>query len=151
MSSKKTRYRQLLSTFEWHERRNSILARDNYTCQHCEQQKPDLNVHHRYYIANRLPWDYLDNALVTLCVDCHEQAHQREPMWDSWEDVANVLEIHTNSAQFFADQIELLKDQHTSAAMLLDALTAALHDSDFRDQIKQSIHLQKQMALAAAL
>lgn len=30
-----------------------------------------LHVHHFYYIKNRHPWDYPDNALVTLCDLCH--------------------------------------------------------------------------------
>jgi hypothetical protein len=30
-----------------------------------------LGCHHRYYLPGKEPWDYPDNALVTLCEDCH--------------------------------------------------------------------------------
>lgn len=38
----------------------------------------NLHVHHHYYQKNRLPWDYPDKALVTLCWSCHEKLHKNE-------------------------------------------------------------------------
>ena len=35
----------------------------------------DLNIHHKYYIAGRYAWEYDDNVLETLCIDCHEKVH----------------------------------------------------------------------------
>lgn len=35
-----------------------------------------LNVHHTYYIKGKAPWEYEDDALITLCEDCHQKAHQ---------------------------------------------------------------------------
>jgi hypothetical protein len=35
-----------------------------------------LHVHHKYYIADRLPWDYPDEALITMCSKCHYEFHQ---------------------------------------------------------------------------
>lgn len=37
-----------------------------------------LQVHHKYYVLNSLPWDYPDDALVTLCNWCHTETHQNE-------------------------------------------------------------------------
>ena len=34
-----------------------------------------LNVHHKYYIKGKAPWEYEDDALITLCEDCHKKAH----------------------------------------------------------------------------
>lgn len=34
-----------------------------------------LNIHHKYYVKNKKPWDYEDDALVTLCEDCHKHIH----------------------------------------------------------------------------
>lgn len=34
-----------------------------------------LHVHHKYYQEGQLPWGYPDNALVTLCWECHEKLH----------------------------------------------------------------------------
>lgn len=37
---------------------------------------PDLNIHHKYYIENRKAWEYNDDALVTLCENCHREEHE---------------------------------------------------------------------------
>jgi len=37
-----------------------------------------LQVHHKYYISNRLPWHYEDGALITLCNWCHSELHKNE-------------------------------------------------------------------------
>ncbi|MBV6640899.1 MAG: hypothetical protein KI791_09275 [Cyclobacteriaceae bacterium] len=37
-----------------------------------------LHVHHKYYIVNRLPWEYDDEALTTLCNWCHWELHENE-------------------------------------------------------------------------
>lgn len=37
-----------------------------------------LNVHHKYYIRGKKPWEYPDDeALVTLCEDCHKKRHEK--------------------------------------------------------------------------
>ena len=35
-----------------------------------------LNVHHKFYIKGLAPWEYEDDALITLCEDCHKKIHQ---------------------------------------------------------------------------
>ena len=35
-----------------------------------------LHIHHRYYILDNFPWEYPDEALVTLCNWCHWNFHQ---------------------------------------------------------------------------
>ena len=37
-----------------------------------------LQVHHKFYVYNLLPWKYHDTALVTLCNWCHNEVHQNE-------------------------------------------------------------------------
>ncbi|ARV07201.1 hypothetical protein BTO04_11115 [Polaribacter sp. SA4-10] len=34
-----------------------------------------LQVHHKYYVINNLPWDYPDDSLITLCNECHQKLH----------------------------------------------------------------------------
>ena len=36
-----------------------------------------LEVHHKFYIHNHYPWQYADEALVTLCNWCHQKLHQQ--------------------------------------------------------------------------
>jgi hypothetical protein len=44
-----------------------------------------LNVHHKYYIQGYKPWEYDNEALVTLCEDCHKKLHETSnvPLYDS--------------------------------------------------------------------
>lgn len=34
-----------------------------------------LNIHHKYYIYGKEPWEYDNEALVTLCTSCHQKRH----------------------------------------------------------------------------
>lgn len=37
-----------------------------------------LNVHHTYYKEGKLPWEYEDDSMITLCEDCHAEIHEKE-------------------------------------------------------------------------
>lgn len=49
----------------------------------------NLHVHHHYYKMNKLPWEYPDEALTTLCWECHETLHQniKVPVLDEFNQV----------------------------------------------------------------
>lgn len=36
----------------------------------------DLNIHHKYYIIGNKPWEYKNEALTSLCIDCHKKVHE---------------------------------------------------------------------------
>lgn len=40
--------------------------------------KISLNVHHRYYIKGKKPWEYQIESLITLCSNCHKKLHEIE-------------------------------------------------------------------------
>lgn len=71
---------ELLDDSRWQERKNFILLRDNHKCQHpkCKSRKhTSVQVHHIYYMPGRMPWEYPDEMLLTLCKYCHETENQR--------------------------------------------------------------------------
>lgn len=74
-------YGALLFTSEWKNKRNQILNRDGQ-CVICFSSE-NLQVHHRQYhfIVRenkfRLPWDYDDYLLITLCESCHRRGHSK--------------------------------------------------------------------------
>ena len=59
----------------WQRKRLEIMERDNFNCACCGSQFSKLNVHHLYYLKGLEPWEYDNEALVTLCNPCHEFAH----------------------------------------------------------------------------
>lgn len=71
---KKGAYFRLLKTEPWFLKRLEVLERDNGCCVRCGSKK-NLHVHHTYYQAGKLPWQYPINAYETLCKDCHSKEH----------------------------------------------------------------------------
>jgi 5-methylcytosine-specific restriction endonuclease McrA len=65
-------YSEKLKDPRWQKKRLEILERDKWTCQACGDKETTLNVHHKIYYANKNPWDYEDDILITLCEDCHK-------------------------------------------------------------------------------
>lgn len=43
-----------------------------------EKEPVILNVHHKYYIKNKLPWEYKQDALITVCSNCHSVIHETQ-------------------------------------------------------------------------
>lgn len=75
-------YGGLLFHPKWKARRKEILLRDMHRCVHCRSSR-ELQVHHRQYhfLAGeqrfRLPWDYPDHLMITLCESCHSKGHSK--------------------------------------------------------------------------
>ena len=72
-------YKKLLQDPNWKAKRIKILNRDNYCCRYCGSTKY-LKVHHKYYSRypngdKVMPWNYPDDALITLCWRCHNRVH----------------------------------------------------------------------------
>lgn len=71
MATKLTYKEQLLDP-RWQRKRLEILQRDEFICQVCFDGESTLHVHHKHYHKGRMPWEYEDEELVTLCASCHE-------------------------------------------------------------------------------
>lgn len=72
-------YKEKLRDPRWQRKKNSILERDNYTCQSCKSTTKTLEVHHLQYIYPD-PWDITDDLLITLCSDCHRKEEGRDEL-----------------------------------------------------------------------
>jgi 5-methylcytosine-specific restriction endonuclease McrA len=75
-------YDDLLHTPEWESKRNTILNRDGHKCAYCGKTH-NLQVHHKYYSKypngrKVEPWNYPDEALITLCDNCHKRVHSKK-------------------------------------------------------------------------
>lgn len=66
-------YLMLLRDPRWQKRRLEIFQRDNWTCTKCSETMRTLHIHHLYYKWDCNPWEYPDDALVTVCELCHEK------------------------------------------------------------------------------
>lgn len=50
-----------------------------------------LNIHHKFYIQGHKPWEYNDEALVTLCEDCHKRWHENYTNIRLYDSKGNLL------------------------------------------------------------
>lgn len=59
----------------WQRKCLEIFRRDCWECRCCGETNKQLNVHHLYYDNDLHVWDYDNEALVTVCNDCHKLLH----------------------------------------------------------------------------
>jgi len=75
-------YGALLFTAQWKSKRQEILKRDDFKCTICNDVL-GLQIHHRQYHflikqnEFRLPWEYSNDLLITLCESCHKRGHSK--------------------------------------------------------------------------
>lgn len=84
-------YFEKLRDPRWQRKRLEIMKRDDFACVDCGDNSATLNVHHKFYRRGFEPWNYADEALVTLCEPCHEVIGQQ---LDRFFEVLSKLEIH---------------------------------------------------------
>jgi 5-methylcytosine-specific restriction endonuclease McrA len=60
-----------------------------------EQDHVDFNIHHRFYIKGKKPWEYESDALITLCASCHTKVHKEVdiPVYDEYGARVGTAEV----------------------------------------------------------
>lgn len=51
-----------------------------------------IQVHHTYYKYNKLPWQYPNESLMTVCGPCHQKIHEEETIYVEFDD-GNKIEL----------------------------------------------------------
>lgn len=72
MAERKT-YREMLLDPRWQRKRLKILEAAGWACAICGETGRTLHVHHEDYWPGCAPWEYPDEWLTALCVDCHTE------------------------------------------------------------------------------
>ena len=62
-------YSEKLKDPRWQRKRLEVLNRANFSCEKCQDHASTLHVHHKYYVSNRLPWEYPDWCLIALLAE----------------------------------------------------------------------------------
>lgn len=73
----KPTYWELLQHPKWQEKRLRMLSLNAFSCSDCGSTEKTLHVHHSYYEKGLAPWEYPDESLHVLCVDCHKKAQDQ--------------------------------------------------------------------------
>lgn len=97
-------YKEQYKHPKWQKKRLEILTRDGYHCVNCGNNENTLHVHHYYYTKDAKVWEYENEALTTLCDDCHEDWH------DVNDEIKKLFCVDTTTLREFHDLIELTSD-----------------------------------------
>lgn len=101
----KANYSDLLKSPKWQKKRLEILSRDNFQCKLCNDEDTLLNIHHKRYINGKLPWQYDDCDLITICKDCHGIVEYfKKANYDIIESSILKLTTKGNNILFFISQ-----------------------------------------------
>ena len=65
------------------------MSRDSFRCVKCASETNTLTVHHFYYVTGRMPWEYPNGSMATMCRNCHFKGHEDSStfptFFNSWE------------------------------------------------------------------
>jgi hypothetical protein len=75
MAERKQTYGEMLLSMHWFAKRSHIIKLAKFECVECgaHQEEHQFEVHHRYYLRGRKPWEYPDEALMCVCRTCHAE------------------------------------------------------------------------------
>jgi hypothetical protein len=80
--SPKYQYAEKLKDPRWQKLRLQVFERDGWKCRVCDSETSTLHAHHTYYKTDSEgPWDYNHGSIITLCDQCHEEAHVFLPLF----------------------------------------------------------------------
>ena len=82
ISEKRKKYLEKFKDPRWQQLRLRVFERDEWACQKCFNTESTLNVHHKYYLENKEPWEYPMDALITLCEECHGEEMETRPNYE---------------------------------------------------------------------
>ena len=62
----------------WQKKRLELLSVRGFKCEICGNEDKQIQVHHRFYIKGREPWEYDNDVFQVLCEDCHAKGHKKD-------------------------------------------------------------------------
>lgn len=137
-------YSEKLQDPRWQKKRLEIMSRDDFRCIKCSSKTNTLTVHHFYYISGRMPWEYPDQSMVTLCRQCHVEGNDdscpRPSYFHLWEASA-CFEIER--------QVQLIQQEAECDEGVLFFVERAAHEAGWPPL--EAMHLLKDAAEAGII
>lgn len=101
MKKQNNDYAEQYKNPKWQKLRLKILDRDDWSCQKCNDDESQLQVHHKRYVYGKKVWEYKDSDLITLCNACHEE--EKDGMKEEIENFIEVIKL-----KLFSNQVSSL-------------------------------------------
>ena len=113
----KQEYFEKLKDPRWQKRRLDIFTRDDYECVSCGSKDKTLTVHHKYYDNNLEPWEYENDSLITLCIDCHEGEQGYSKLIHPWFNKEFKTKFSTYDLEVLTNALEKVKSKYTMSEL----------------------------------
>jgi len=78
----------------WQKKRLEVMSEAGFVGAQCGNKDVTLNVHHKFYVRGRSPWEYDNKDLECLCETCHEARHKK----DEQKEKGKPLDYETGKA-----------------------------------------------------
>jgi len=135
-------YYEKLQHPKWQKKRLEILARDNFSCQHCNSKETSLHIHHFSYAKN--PWETPDVDLITLCDRCHKEYSYKDKAIKELNSflkrnlgINDIMNLYENMSglKSVLERVKELRPSSFSCANFWELTdfteTSKFHDEDF--------------------
>lgn len=103
---KRKTYAEKLKSPKWQKKRLDILNLKGFKCEKCGDEENQIQVHHRFYITGREPWEYDNDVFQVLCEKCHEASHKKEV------ETIEVVPVRYQELIMLLDETDLLATKH---------------------------------------
>ncbi len=130
-------YAERLKDPRWQQKRLRIMDRDGWQCIACHSKEKTLNVHHTRYVQGRMPWEYADEELHTLCQDCHADEHGKGKKAIEAAEAAARAERE----RVYRETMRLERPEEYALTVRLEEIDAEMPGAD--DDRKDALTLEK--------
>lgn len=134
-------YYILLKSPLWQKKRLEIMQRDNFSCRSCGCKDKMLHVHHLYYVKGKNPWDYPNDAFLTLCEECHNKIHKK-----SKKPTKDIIKSAIGKKVFFRGLIKEKRITPTEKIVLSFVLT---HEKANNTEIAKTLSISRKTVIVA--
>ena len=157
----KTSYSEKLKSPKWQKKRLEIMNLRGFKCDKCGNEDEQLNVHHRFYIKGREPWEYDNDVFQVLCNKCHKIEHEKKDMvievipekYDLLISVINedYSDVDISNLTYFLDNVKNEEDIPDIMSLLSDSIdhgwfisaSEVLKDKRTIQELKEDVHMLK--------
>lgn len=135
----RSQYAEKLRDPRWQKKRLEVMERDHFSCIGCGNDKETLNVHHKYYVRGKEPWEYELSAFMTLCETCHEfESVNRRTAEEKILLAFKRAGFFAGHLEELAEALETTEEWITAHDPFVSALAKAIRDRDFGSYVLNS-------------
>lgn len=138
----------------WQKKRLEVLEHYGFECMECGSSEKTLHVHHRWYVAKRMPWEYPMLCYTVMCEGCHSEIHAER---QDFEDFETFLTTFFGSAERSIDPADISLAFATriewgaSYEHGRNAITEFINSAAFMDAHQRSIEKYERLMEARSL